>query len=127
MGLLSKCRSIAVKLGAVIVCAASAPLAQAHQKVEFLFSDHGQSVLQCSIALGEFQEVSVYSMSNGTLRMMTIDKAGFVQWYAMPSRQWSIGKLEVPCSNDEKKTCGEVYANGHFWSYQIGSSIGDCL
>lgn len=101
-------------------------IALANVKAELPTADDGKRVLQCLITFGEIQEISVYSMSNGTFKITTLSKVGAAQAYEMPSKQWAIGKVEVPCLHDEKKSCGEVYANGHFWSYDFGSTVGDC-
>lgn len=112
-------------IAAFAVFANSAP-AQANPKASLPTASDSSRVFQCLISSGEFQNITVHSMSDGTLRLTTLSNAGSQNAYQLPYAQWSSGHLSIPCSDDEKKTCGHVFASGRVWQYDFGSDIGNC-
>ncbi|CAN5527667.1 hypothetical protein BH10BDE1_BH10BDE1_15220 [soil metagenome] len=112
-------------VAALAVFANPAP-SQANTKASLPTESDSARVFQCLISSGEFQNITVYSMSDGTLRLTTLNNAGSQNAYQLPYAQWSSGRLSIPCSHDEKKSCGHVFANGRVWEYDFGGDIGNC-
>jgi hypothetical protein len=106
-------------------------ISHANKKVEIKPGD-AVKLVECNMTSGDYKQVAIFTLSDGTLALQTTDRLGAAQAYELPRREWRARAVIVPCwQSIVPSVCGTLYEQSESkWSYEItgsqGVSVGLC-